>query len=76
MALNTRRNRGSAIHPFSPWRGIYPTGDGTIDQGDRQEAAYAYAGINAGTVSPGEPGGMAHTIFRFDWVWHLYEPNG
>lgn len=46
MALDTAQKRHSALYPLSPWRNPCPL-PGTIDQADRQQLAYAYAGILA-----------------------------
>ena len=48
MAVDTASKRGSAICMLCPWRAIPPIPDGTIDQGDRQHAAWMYSGILAG----------------------------
>lgn len=48
MALDTAVKRASALHVGSPWRGILPFPDGTVDDGDRQVVAFLYSGILAG----------------------------
>jgi len=48
MAVDTASKRGSAIYMLCPWRVIPIIPDGTIDQGDRQHAAWMYSGILAG----------------------------
>lgn len=45
MAIDTVGKRFSALHIGCPWRGVCVLPDGAIDQGDRQAAAYLYAGI-------------------------------
>lgn len=50
MALDTASKRGSAIHHGCPWRGLFPFPDGTIDQGDRQHAAFLASSILAGAA--------------------------
>ena len=52
MALDSRENRASAVHVGLPWRGLYPIGDGTISQADRQQTAAFYAGVLAGGPPP------------------------
>lgn len=63
MAVDTKNKRSSAIFPGSPWRGMLPAPDGTIDQGDRQATAFVYSGIEAGApvVESAEPG-LDYTI--------------
>ena len=48
MPIDTRERRASAVTVGLPWRGTFPAGDGTIDQGDRQQAATFYRGVLAG----------------------------
>lgn len=48
MAVDTRNKRASAISTTLPWRGLLPAPDGTIDEYDRQQVAFVYAGILAG----------------------------
>jgi hypothetical protein len=45
--MDTATKRGSAIHIGSPWRGVLPLPDATIDGGDRQAVAFLYSGILA-----------------------------
>lgn len=47
MALDTANKRLSAIHLGSPWRGLLPIPDGTLNQGDRQHVMFFYSGILA-----------------------------
>ncbi len=46
MAIDTANKRASAISPASPWRGLWPVPDGTVDSGDRAETAYLYRGLH------------------------------
>jgi hypothetical protein len=63
MALDTRDKRASAINVGLPWR-ILPNPDGlALDQGDRQQVAYIYRGIDAGQTVSGIPRLMAGMIF-------------
>lgn len=45
--LDTRNKRGSAIGIDFPSVHVYPNPDGTIDQLDRQQISFKYAGIAA-----------------------------
>jgi hypothetical protein len=49
--MNTRDNRAAAISVSLPWRGLLPS-PGTLDQGDRQQAAVMYRGILAANEEP------------------------
>lgn len=51
MPIDTREKRVSAVSVTLPWRGALPVGDGTIDQGDRQQAGLMYRGILAGAAA-------------------------
>lgn len=51
MAVDTRDKRSSAIALRSPWRGLWPTPDGSVDQPDRQQVPYMYSGISAAVVA-------------------------
>jgi hypothetical protein len=46
MAVDTRNKRASVVNVSLPWRGIWPTPDGTIDRQDRSEALGLYDGIS------------------------------
>jgi hypothetical protein len=48
VALDTVSKRFSAIHLGSPWRGLLPIPDATIDQGDRQQLMFLCSAILAG----------------------------
>ena len=50
--MDTRNKRASAISTARSWLPLFPDPDGTLDQGDRQQTAWAYVGILAGTVTP------------------------
>lgn len=52
MALDTRDKRASAINVASPWRGLLPVPDGSLNQADRQHVAFLYRGIAAGGAAP------------------------
>lgn len=45
MAIDSRDKRGSALG--KPWFRVYPVADGTIDAGDRLQAAGLYRGVAA-----------------------------
>jgi len=45
MAIDTRQKRRSIVNMRCPWRRTLPAGDGTIDQGDRQQVLGYYSGI-------------------------------
>lgn len=47
--MNTAAKRASAINVGSPWRGVLAYPDGTVDQGDRQAAAFMYSGVLSGS---------------------------
>ena len=47
MALDTARKRYSAMHTMCPWRGSATLPSGTVDQRERQSAAFLYSGILA-----------------------------
>jgi hypothetical protein len=51
MALDTRNKRSSAINVSSPWRGMLPVPDGSLDQGDRQQVGLHYRGILSASPS-------------------------
>lgn len=50
--MDTALKRGSAINIASPWRGILPAPDGSVDQADRQVVPFMYAGISASGAAP------------------------
>jgi hypothetical protein len=52
MAIDTRDKRSSALYVTSPWRSQWPTPDGILDTGDRQEIAFMYSGISSGPAPP------------------------
>lgn len=52
MPVDTRNKRSSALHVTGPWRCQWPTPDGTIAAGDRQEIAFMYSGIAADPPAP------------------------
>lgn len=54
MAVDTRDKRASATCVLAPWRLVLPS-PGTIDQGDRQQLAWAYRGILSGSVTTAAP---------------------
>lgn len=45
--MDTATKRASAINISSPWRGILPLPDGSIDAIDRQVVSFMYGGILA-----------------------------
>lgn len=45
--LDTRSKRASSAQMLAPYILALPAPDGTIDQGDRQHAAWTYSGIVA-----------------------------
>lgn len=45
--MNTANNRASAISAGRPWTPLLPAPDTALEQADRQQAAWAYAGILA-----------------------------
>ncbi len=47
MAIDTRDKRASAISVPIPGRGLWPLPDGSLNAGDRQQAANYYRGILA-----------------------------
>ena len=55
MAIDTRDKRGSCIGIDSS---LLPNPDGSLNQGDRQQADYSYRGITAAA-----PGGTTFIIF-------------
>lgn len=54
MAIDTRNERASAMNVASPWRGLLPNPDATIDQADRQQSTFMYAGILASPQAAGQ----------------------
>lgn len=50
--MNTPNKRASAIGIGLAIRLVLPISDGTIDQSDRQQTAYSYAGITAASPVP------------------------
>lgn len=48
--MDTRDKRSSAIQTGLPWRGLFPTPDGSLNQGDRQHTCNLYRGIAAGAA--------------------------
>ena len=46
---DSRAKRASSIGIDLAWLHVYPNPDGTIDVFDRQQTAYKYSGISAGT---------------------------
>ncbi len=63
--MNTANKRASAIGIALAVRLVLPVPDGTIDQADRQQVAYSYAGIlaNPAIVGPAEI-----VSLRFDFM--------
>ncbi len=55
MPIDTRDKRSSAVHVSLPWRGELPAPDGSLNQGDRQQAAQQYRGINAAPPAATKP---------------------
>lgn len=43
--IDTRNKRFSITHLLCPWRMTLPNPDGTLDQADRQQGQYLYAGL-------------------------------
>lgn len=60
---DTRDKRASAINVACPWRATLPAPDGTVDDGDRQAAAFLYSGVPAGTAAA-TGSGIAEIIWR------------
>lgn len=52
MAIDTRNKRASAISPASPWRGLWPAPDGTVDAADRATSVFLYSGFMDGGAPP------------------------
>lgn len=52
MAVDTALKRASAINVSSPWRGILPLPDGSVDAEDRQVVPFHYSGILADDSGP------------------------
>ncbi len=48
MPLNTANKRGSAVATAREWISILPVPNAAIDQADRQQVTWSYAGILAG----------------------------
>lgn len=63
MAVDSRDKRSSAINVSSPWRGMLPLPDGTVDQADRQHAPFVYAGISASSAAPAAARGINAVLF-------------
>jgi hypothetical protein len=55
VALDTAIKRYSAVNFGSPWRGVLPFPDGTIDQGDRQTVFFLCSSILAVALELVEP---------------------
>lgn len=58
MAVDTRSKRASAVHIGSPWRGIWPKPDASMDATDRAQTVFLYSGFLTGFVEPEQPGDM------------------
>ena len=50
--MDSRDKRASAVSVALPWRGLLPVPDGSLNQGDRQQAGLVYRGIAASNVVP------------------------
>lgn len=62
VAIDTREKRSSAIHVGLPWRTHFPAGDGTINTGDRIQAAGYYRGIEPAAVQGIDFAVLAYTL--------------
>lgn len=58
--MDTALKRASALNVSSPWRGILPMPDGSVDQVDRQVVPFMYAGITAA--------GAPAVALNDDWI--------
>jgi hypothetical protein len=64
MALDTADKRSSAIGIARQTRAVFPTPDGAaLTQADRQQSAYTYRGIAAGTFAIASIFGDLTTLF-------------
>ncbi len=50
--LDTRQKRASGVMPNLSFRSMLPVPDGALNQGDRQQTAFVYAGIAASPYVP------------------------
>ena len=66
--MDTPQKRHSAVHVASPWRSSVPL-PGTLDQADRQQLAFMYAGVSAGEAII--YAGVATQTFS----WDLFRPR-
>lgn len=64
--MDTRDKRSSAIQTGLPWRGFFPTPDGTIEQADRQHTCLMYAGILAAEPQISLTGSPTREAFTFN----------
>ena len=48
--MDSRDKRASAVLVALPWRGVLPVPDGSLNQGDRQQAGTMYRGIAASSA--------------------------
>lgn len=63
MALDEPNKRASAINVGSPWRGILPFPDGSVDDEDRPVTAFMYSGVDASIDT--ESGGLGEAPMLF-----------
>ena len=63
MAIDTRDKRSSAVNAGSPWRGLLPGPDGTLNQADRQHAGLFYRGILAAVAAGEQPARRRYWAF-------------
>ena len=68
MAIDSRNKRSSAINVGSPWRGMLPAPDGTLNQADRQHVGLHYSGILAGGAAAAAATSRAAKDFRRRWL--------
>lgn len=65
MAVDTRDKRASCLGIAGPYRVVFPNPDGaTTEEGDRQQVAYAYSGIEAGEAITVTVGVKVHSRAR------------
>lgn len=76
MALDTANKRAAAISVGLPWRGMFPFPDGTIDAGDRTQAAsLSRIGAAVSTPTGGSwPGAFARALAQ-QRAWYGQRPE-
>lgn len=63
MAVDTANKRASVINFGTPWVGVLPPPDGSVDTEDRQLVLNLYSGIAAGGPPTGNP-----------WYYYAQQP--